>query len=466
MAIDEFAIPTTVLDKLKDLGYEVSNSMASHIKQWYSWYTGDHKFYKVSYVSANRRKAQRARYSLRPARKVCKEWASLILNEDTEISVENKSANEWLQEFLDETGFWFRGQMTIEKAFAMGTGAWALWFDVKDDVVVDIKIRRYDARMIVPLSWDEDGVSECAFVTRTSIKGKLYTQLQIHAFNNETGSYHINTYLFDKDGKEVTSDDLGILFDFDTKQEEKTFGIVKPGIDNVVADLSPYGISVFYDAIDAIKATDLTWDSIFQEVDLTRVRVFMSEEMIDLKDENGKKVPIANIEDQVYRLIYKDGDGSKAIDVFSPNIRIEPLKDALNIAFSQLGDNCGFGEQYFQIDKSGGMRTATEVVSDNSTLMRNVRKHENSVGDAIKDIITGLLSCAKSLGFATFDDFGAVNIKFDDSVIVDTQTEKQTMLNEIAAGVLPAWMFLTTFYGKTEEEAKEMIGTAPIDEGF
>lgn len=467
MAIDEFAIPTTVLDKLKNLGYEVSNSMASHIKQWYSWYTGEHKFYKVSYVSASRRKSQRDRYSLRPARKVCKEWASLILNEDTEISVENKSANEWLQEYLDEAGFWFRGQMTIEKAFAMGTGAWALWFNVKDDAVIDIKIRRYDARMIVPLSWDEDGVNECAFVTRVSIKGKLYTQLQIHALNSDTASYHINTCLFDKDGKEATSNDLGILFDFDTKQEEKTFGIVKPGLDNVVADLSPYGISVFYDAIDAIKATDLTWDSIFQEVDLTRVRVFMSEEMIDLKDENGKKVPIANIEDQVYRIIYKEGDGGKAIDVFSPNIRIEPLKDALNIAFSQLGDNCGFGEQYFQIDKSGGMKTATEVVSDNSTLMRNVRKHENSVGDAIKDIITGLLSCASSLGFASFDSkFGAVNIKFDDSVIVDTQTEKQTMLNEIAAGVLPAWMFLTTFYGKTEEEAKEMIGATFDDEGF
>lgn len=468
MAIDEFAIHSTVLDKLKKLGYEVSNSMASHIKQWYSWYTGENDFYKVSYVSANRRKNQRKRYSLRPARKVCKEWASMLLNEDTEISVENKSANEWLQEYLDEAGFWFRGQMTIEKAFAMGTGAWALWFNVKDDAVIDIKIRRYDARMIVPLSWDEDGVNECAFVTRVSIKGKLYTQLQIHAFNSDTASYHINTYLFDKDGKEATSNDLGILFDFDTKQEEKTFGIVKPGLDNVVADLSPYGISVFYDAIDAIKATDLTWDSIFQEVDLTRVRVFLDEEMIDIKDENGQKIPIADIEDQVYRMVYKSGEnGGKAIDVFSPNIRIEPLKDALNIALSQLGDNCGFGDQYFQIDKTGGMKTATEVVSDNSTLMRNVRKHENSVGDALKDIITGLLSCAKSLEVAAFDDFGVVNIKFDDSIIVDTQTEKQTMLNEIAAGVLPAWMFPVTFYGKTEEEAKEMISeNEVIDIGF
>lgn len=465
MAIDEFAIPSCVEEKLKKLGYELSGSMKGYIQKWYAWYTGDHRFYKVKYVSADKKRKERQRYSLRPARKVCREWASLILNEDTQISVEDEQANAWLQEYLDKSGFWVLGQMAIEKAFAMGTGAWALWFKITDDVVTDIKIRRYDARMVVPLSWDEDGVSECAFVTRVSIRGKLYTQAQVHAWDDDTSTYHIKTYLFDKDGKEVDTEDLGIIDDFDTRQCCQTFGIVKPGIDNVVVDLSPFGMSVFNDAIDAIRATDLTWDSIFQEIDLTRVRVFLSEEMIDLKDKDGHKIPIADIDDMVYRMVYDKG-AENLIEVFSPDIRIEPLKDALNIALSQLGDNCGFGEQYFQIDKAGGVKTATEVVSDNSTLMRNVRKHENSIGKAITDIITGLLSCAAANGFAEVGNFGVVNIKFDDSVIVDTQTEKRTMLDEIAAGVVPKWMFLVTFYGKTEEEAKAAIGEYFDDEGF
>lgn len=463
MAIDEFAIPSCVEEKLKKLGYELSGSMKGHIQQWYSWYTGDNPFYKVNYVSTDRKRKERKRYSLRPARKVCREWASLILNEDTEISVEGDKANAWLQEYLDKTCFWVLGQMTIEKAFAMGTGAWALWFNIFENVITDIKIRRYDARMVVPLSCDDDGVSECAFVTRVNIRGKAYIQLQVHALDGDT--YHIKTYLFDKDSKEADVEELGILDDFDTNQSRKTFGILKPGIDNVVADFSPFGMSVFNDAIDAIRATDLTWDSIFQEIDLTRVRVFLADEMIDLKDENGKKVPIADIDDMVYRMVYGGTDG-KLIDVFSPNIRIEPLKEALNIALAELGDNCGFGEQYFQIGKTGGLMTATEVVSDNSTLMRNVRKHENSIGKAITDIVTGLLSCADANGFADLGDFGVVNIKFDDSVIVDTQTEKRTMLDEIAAGVVPKWMFLMTFYGKTEEEAKAAIGEYLDDEGF
>lgn len=464
MALDEFSIPTAVNKKLKDLGYEVSTSMSSHIKQWYSWYTNDNSFYKVVYISTAKRKKERPRYSLRPARKICREWASLILNEDTEISVDNESANAWLKDYLDKTGFWFIGQMSIEKSFAMGTGALVLWYDMKDGEVSNIKIRRYDARMIVPLSWDDDEVSECAFVTRVTVKGKQYDQAQVHAYDAETGSYHIRTFVF-KDDKEVDAEKLGFLADFDTEQPHKTFGIVKPGLDNVVADNSPFGTSVFYDAIDAIKATDLAWDSIFQEVDLTKVRVFLSDSMIDLTDDHGNTIPIADIEDQVYRMLDDNGAG-KLIDVFSPNIRIEPLKDALNIALAELGDNSGFGEQYFQIGKTGGLMTATEVVSDNSALMRNVKKHENSVGDAIQDVITGLLSSASSLGYAEIDaNVGPVSIKFDDSVITDTQTEKNQMLAEIAAGVVPKWKYLTTFYGMGEGEAKAAVDDGIMDEG-
>ena len=466
MAIDEFSIPSAVSKKLKELGYTIPSSMASHIQKWLDLYTGADSFYSLSYISAvSKKKKSRKRFSLRPARKVCREWASLILNEDTEISVDDPAANEWLRDYLDRSKFWAIGQTLIEKAFALGTAAWALWFKVNDGAVTDIKIRRYDARMVVPISWDDDGVSECAFVTRVTIKGKAYNQLQVHAI--EDGTYHIKTYLFDGE-EEVATEDMGFLPDFDTEQSHKTFGIVKPGLDNVVADLSPYGISVFYDAIDAIKAVDLSWDSIYQEIDIAAIRVFMSEEMIDINDDNGKPIPVPDTDDKVFRLV-AGSSANKMIDVFAPNIRIDQLKEGLNIALAELGDNCGFGEQYFQIGKTGGLKTATEVVSDNSVLMRSIKKHENSVGSAIKDVITGLISCAAIKGYAEGvpAEFGAVDVKFDDSIITDTQSEKNLMLAEISAGVVPKWKYAERFYGMSEEEAKTWAAEEEvIDIGF
>lgn len=59
----------------------------------------------------------------------------------------------------------------------MGTGAWALWVDVGKRAV---KVRYYDARMVVPLTWDDEGVTECAFVTRVFYRGRAVDQLQMH----------------------------------------------------------------------------------------------------------------------------------------------------------------------------------------------------------------------------------------------------------------------------------------------
>ena len=50
----------------------------------------------------------------------------------------------------------------------MGTGAWALWVDADAG---SVRIRHYDARMVIPLTWDEEGVTECAFVTRAFWRG-------------------------------------------------------------------------------------------------------------------------------------------------------------------------------------------------------------------------------------------------------------------------------------------------------
>lgn len=44
-----------------------------------------------------------------------------------------------------------------------------------------MQVRRYDARQLMPLSWDDDGITECAFVTVAVAKGKKATDDSIIA---------------------------------------------------------------------------------------------------------------------------------------------------------------------------------------------------------------------------------------------------------------------------------------------
>ena len=60
-----------------------------------------------------------------------------------------------------------------------------------------------------------------------------------------------------------------------------------------------------------------------------------------------------------------------------------------------------------------------------------------------------------------------MTIVWDDSIITDTQAEKTQMLSEIAAGVVPKWMYLVRFYGKSEEEAQLLMPEQTVlDVGF
>jgi hypothetical protein len=40
--------------------------------------------------------------------------------------------------------------------------------------------------------------------------------------------------------------------------------------------MSPYGQSVFADAVDAVQAVDLTFDALVSEIDVSKMRVFLS----------------------------------------------------------------------------------------------------------------------------------------------------------------------------------------------
>lgn len=469
MATDnQFTVPASIKKQIERLGYAVDSTMDSYIELWYEWYTGSDNWHDVPYKSSDGRKHNRRRYSLNPAYRAPHEWATLILDRDTSITADTPGASAFLDGYLQRTGFLAKSRDTVERAFALGTGAWALWYNV-GEAYTDVSIRSYDARMIIPLSWDEENdVTECAFATRVRVGGKNMDQLQTHTVG-ERGTYVIRTYLF-HNGEEVNPEAYGILREFDTLCPVKTFGIIRPGLGNTVADLTPYGMSIYAKAVDAMKGVDLTYDAMMQEIDLTGTLVFMDDAMIDVRDEHGRAVPVprGSQEDRLFRKTA--GQTAKDFyEVFSPEIRTTPIREAFNTALAEYSDLTGFGQNYFVLDKTSGLKTATEVSADNSALMRNIASHEEAIATAIIDIMTALLISCKVHGVdpQIEDDFGEVQVHFEDSILEDTDAEKNMMMAEINAGLVPRWRYLVEFYGATEEEAKAALPAEEIlDIGF
>lgn len=447
--MDEFTIPECVYKKVREMGFvPCSAAMKDHISRWRAVTRANGEFW--DYTERDGDTVYRVhRKTVHPAQRVSDEWASLILNDDTLISTDDETCTEWLSDYLEHVNFTGKGQECISDAFALGTAGWLLWVDTEKRRMIP---RKYDARMIMPLSWDDDGITECGFVSVVHQKGKPNVQLQVCRIME--GTYHIETYLF-QDGQPVPLPE-GWLDDFDTESDLKPFAIIRPAIPNRYVDFSPYGQAVFADHIDIMHSVDAAYDAVFNEVDLAKMRVFVSDMLLERGDNeagNRKVIPFGKQDMTVYRKVSSTDD---VIKEFAPSMRTDAQISSYRLAVQSMGDACGFGSQYFDVDKSGGIRTAHEVSSDNSALMRNIRRHENLIGGEIESLAHAMLHFAREFLGVSLPDEGVVRISFDDSIITDTMAEKQQDLAEVGT-TLNAWEFRRKWYGEDEETAKANV---------
>ena len=441
-------VPECVRAYLEARGWKLPlGEMEGHIRAWRDWMRGVGTFYDYQDSDGFGRLYQVHRRSIRPAMRVCREWGSLLMNDKTTVACDSQACTEWLAGYLGRTGFVGTAQDTLVRAFGMGTGAWALWVDLG---ARDVRIRHYDARMVVPLTWDEQGVSECAFVTRAWWRGQAVDQLQMHLLG-PGGSYVIETVCFGEGGAVV--EPAGVVGSYDRGSPWPTFSIVRPAIDNTRVDMSPYGQSVFADALDAVQAVDVAFDALVTEVDVSKMRIFLSDMLFDQEvDGTGKRVsiPFGKQDCTVFRKVMSSED---LVEEFAPALRTRDQEEALRVALQMLGDLCGFGPTYFDFeDGRGFVKTATEVASDNSALMRNIARHERLLERALSDCAHALLHVERGLGVSLPDE-GEVRVTFDDSIVTDTAAEKAQDMREVGVTMHP-WEYRAKWYGEDEPTAR------------
>jgi len=224
-------------------------------------------------------------------------------------------------------------------------------------------------------------------------------------------------------------------------------------VTNTRVDFSPYGQSVFADAIDAVQAVDLTFDALISEVDVSKMRVFLSDVMFDQKtDGKGKRIPIpfGKSDCTVFRKVMSTED---MVQEFAPALRTSSQSEAFRIALQMLGDLTGFGLGYFDFDESRGyIKTATEVSSDNSALMRNIARHEHLLDASLAGIGHALLHMSRSFG-GNLPDEGGITCRFDDSIITDTAAEKEQDMREVGVTMAP-FEYRMKWYGEDEMTAR------------
>ena len=186
----------------------------SHIDNWLEWYQGEVEKFHTYKIYNGMTTTEQKRYRLGMAKKVCEDWANLMLNEKVAIKAGKYESR--LNDILQRNNFRVRGNQIVEMAFALGTAAFVEYRDGDGNVVIDY-IR---ADMIYPLTWDNGDITECAFGSNRVSDGKEIIYLQIHRKGREADpenedadpedpdTYYIeNKYIDAESGKELDPPD-------------------------------------------------------------------------------------------------------------------------------------------------------------------------------------------------------------------------------------------------------------------
>lgn len=425
-----------------------TNETYSHILEWLEWYQNDvEKFHKYKVFNGVVTKEEE-RYKLGMAKKVCEDWANLLLNEKVAIKAGNYEKR--LQEVLDNNNFLVRANQLIEIAFALGTGAIVEYLD-GEEVMIDY-IR---ADMIYPLSWDNGDITECAFGSVRLIDGKEVLYLQIHRLgkvDDEEDSEHYyieNRYIDRKENKELDPPE-GVIPLVPTGYDKPLFQIITPNICNNIDLDSPLGVSVFANAIDQLKGCDLVYDSYMNEFVLGRKRIlvpisFAKKQM----EKDGVAAPAFDASDTVYYQMPGDRDSNLKLTEVDMSIRANEHELAVQRSLDVLALKTGLGTGRYQFDSSG-VKTATEVISDKSDLYQNRQKNAIIVNSA-------LIGMVEAIAFLDAGREVEVSIDFDDSIIEDTNTTIDKNIKLVQGGLRSKLTAIMEINKCTEEEAMKEL---------
>lgn len=456
-----------ILEKLKERGYDtISQEFYSQIDIWKSWYDGNVRDFHNYQVFNGQKSVPCHRYTLGMGKKVAEDWANLLMNERVKITLDGAKEQKFFDSVCKANNFAVKANEMQEMKAGLGTAAYVArvsGLEVKKDSgrVIgggEIKIDYVTAHDIFPLSWENGRVKDCAFTSKLSVNGEKYCYLQIH-HTDGNGNYIIENAVYRNNNGSLSEVQLNEVRSFEnippvveTGSPFRQFVIDRLNIANNYDNTLPMGIPAFANAIDQLKGVDVAFDSYCNEFVLGKKRVMVMPQATKTID--GE--PVFDPNDVTFYVMPEDIADKSLLQPIDMSLRTEEHNAGLQDMLNALSSRCGFGENHYRFD-NGSIATATQVISENSTMFRTIKKHEIILQDVLEELARMILRLGNSVLHMGLNEDVKVTIDFDDSIIEDTRTELQDMRADVSAGLLRGELYIAKKYGVSEEEARKMM---------
>lgn len=444
------------------------------------------KYYKddlplIHYRNSYGKRRHRAMSTLNVTKLASKRLASIIFNEQCDISLKDNALNKFVNDIIESNHFNLQFEQHLETGIALGGLAARPYVDDQNN----IRIAWANADQFYPLRNNTDNISECVFASRTTqVENKqpiYYTLLEFHQWQ-DTDTYIITNELYRSTTRDTVGNQVPLATIYPNLQDQIEFtgGAIKkplfayfrtPGTNNKDLD-SPLGVGIVDNSKSIIDAINRTHDQFVHEVKMGKRRIAVPAEMLRPSaggfgsgDDNPVHPPVFDQDMDVYEAMYGDTDNMKITDLTS-DIRADQFKASIDYFLREFESQIGISTGTFSFDGEG-VKTATEVVSENSTTYQTRSSYTTQVELFLNQLVTAILEVASTPQFfsdnqARVSGFDAdqpldLSVHFDDGVFIDKDKQRADEMALVAAGIMPKKEYLMRNFGLSETDADKWL---------
>lgn len=449
-------------------GCTLQNDLFDSLETASDWWAGKHEPFHVFREAGNGTGCvRRELYAMGMAKKVCEDWATVLVNDRTNIRSSDETVSgvlfgdrHGMGGMLTKDNFWGRLHRFTEETFAVGTGACVPVFSgasYDEDGMLSsadgMKLRFYTGDCIFPLLAEDGEILSCAFFGGMypgtgKDNGGLAGLLSIHELQ-EDGRYRIEHVLLQskKDGIRVSDPPRGMARCFYAPR--KLFAILTPNTVPIDANLREHGLGapVFEGAYDNLKGVDLAYNNFCRDLVLGGKKVFMNQNLMQ-EDAYGRRIAPDDVAQQLFVTV---GDGDLAGDTMifehNPELRTEENTKAVQAQLDYLSFKVGLGTRHYRFS-GDSVVTATQYAGEKQELLQNAMKHALHMEAFLHTLADIAYYYATALCHLCLPLPGKYTVDFDDSFFVDPAAERARDLREYEAGLMTREEFREKYYGK------------------
>lgn len=357
-------------------------------------------------------------------------------------------------------------------------------------VKYDMEFDFVQADCFYPFAFDSSGkVSEVAFIQTKTDKDKVFTRLEYHklegnnvsitnmAFENQNSNQDV-TMLQTTLGKEIELSAVPEWKNLPPKATIKNvdrllFGYFKMPDANTIDPHSPLGISGFARAKSLIREADMQYSRLLWEFEGGELAIDIDRDALQFMqgdDGKGNKTThsvMSKLQNRLYRTV--DLGESDTYKPFSPTLRDASLINGLNTILMRIEDVCALSRGTIS-DVAAEARTATELKILRQRSYSSNLEIQTALENALRDVVYAMnIYCTlynivgdvprDENGVADTSKMGQYDVSFtwDDSILVDVETELQKRLTLMNNGLCGKREVRMWYFNESMRQAQDAL---------